>query len=316
MKSVSCEVLYRPDSPEHRFLPEGPYSLSGGRLSWVAIQHGAAATVGSVNVLDIRTGVNQSFELPGRPGFAFPTDQDGTFACGVERELGLFNLATATWKVLASGIDSHVENTIINDGVVYEGNLIFGCKDLEFQTRKAGLYLWRAADQQLVTLRNDQICSNGKAVIETEGVTWLMDIDSPDQKITRARLDIAAGSLANQETIVDLTEEDVFPDGMLVTPNHKSLIVAIYNPQDADAGEARQYCLQTGVLQQRWLCPGAAQVTCPQLVATAEGVRLLLTTAVEHLPPERQTNQPNAGCLFQGATEFQSTGDQPVFPLP
>ena len=313
MQTVSCELLYRPQSTEHRFLPEGPYSLSNGRISWVAIQHGPQSTVGSVNVLDLSTRTNESFELAGRPGFAFPTDQDGTFVCGVERSLGLFNTATSAWTELASDIDGDVNNTIINDGVVYDDNLVFGCKDLEFKTRKAGLYLWRAADRQLIALREDQLCSNGKAVIERDGATWLIDIDSPDKQITYSRLNIADGTLTERSVIVDLTSENVFPDGMIMTPDHQSLIVAIYNPDDADAGEARQYSLQTGELQRRWLCPGAAQVTCPQLVKTSIGVQLVLTTAVEHLPAERLKTQPNAGSLFIGETEFNSIGDQPVF---
>jgi hypothetical protein len=44
-------------------------------------------------------------------------------------------------------------------------------------------------------------------------------------------------------------------------------------------------------------------------------VRLLLTTAVEHMPVEQQQRHPNAGCLFIADTPFTSLGDQPVFRL-
>lgn len=313
MKRTVCDILLRPETDELRFLPEGPYASPDGRLSWVAIQHGADATHGSVNLLNPVTGETWSYPLPGRPGFAFPTDRPGVFVAGAERAAGLFDTTDGQWTEFVSGIDAGVENTVINDGVIHDGNLIFGCKDLEFSTPKAGLYLWRAADRQLIPLRTDQICSNGKAVIDSDQGQLLFDIDSPQKKITVSELNIAEGTLGDPRVVVDLTSEDVFPDGMILTPDHRSLIVALYNPNDAECGEARQYSVDGGELECVWECPGAAQVTCPQLLQTESGVRLVLTTAVEHLPPERQPGQPNAGCLFIGDTSFESIGDQPLF---
>lgn len=313
MKRIVCDILLRPETDELRFLPEGPYANPDGRLSWVAIQHGADAKQGSVNLLNPVTGESSSFVLPGRPGFAFPTDRPGVFVAGAERELGLFDTAAGQWTPFATDVDADVSNTVINDGVIHDGSLIFGCKDLEFATQKAGLYLWRASDRRLIQLRNDQICSNGKAVIDSDQGQLLFDIDSPQKKITVSELNLSAGSLGDPCVVVDLTSEDVFPDGMILTPDHRSLIVALYNPNDSEFGEARQYSIEGGELECVWECPGAAQVTCPQLLPTESGVRLVLTTAVEHLPAERQAGQPNAGCLFIGDTSFESAGDQPVF---
>ena len=313
MTRTSCKVLFRPESEELRFLPEGPYTNPDGRFSWVAIQHGANATYGSINLLDMSTGAAQSFQLPGRPGFAFPTNQPYVFVCGAERSLGLFNTSTGNWSEFATDVDTAVDNTIINDGVVFDGNLIFGCKDLEFATPKAGLYLWRSADNRLIQLRDDQICSNGKAMVERSEGLSLFDIDSPRRTITVCDLDINSGCVGAPDVVVDLTSEEYFPDGMILTPDHSSLIVALYNPHDTACGEARQYSIRNGRLEAVWECPGAAQVTCPQLLTTDAGVELVLTTAVEHLPAERHSNQPNAGCLFAGKTEFDDIGDQPVF---
>ena len=39
----------------------------------VSHQHGADATVGSLNIYEVASRTNQSFELPGRPGFAKPS---------------------------------------------------------------------------------------------------------------------------------------------------------------------------------------------------------------------------------------------------
>ncbi len=289
MHSTICEVVYRPETEALRFLPEGPYNVGKDRLSWVAIQHGPEAAFGSLNLLSVTCAENTSYTLPGRPGFAFPTDQPNLFLVGAERSLGLFDTTSDEWRELATGIDADVTNTIINDGVIYDGSLIFGCKDLEFATPKAGLYLWRRKDQKLIQLKRDQLCSNGKAVVQSDGNLWLYDIDSPTKRITRSILDIEAGTLAQTETVVDLSSEEVFPDGLVLTPDHQSLIVAIYNPADAEFGEARQYGLADGPLQAIWKCPGAAQVTCPQLFQNDGEVDLILTS-------------------------FRTAGDQPVFP--
>ena len=179
MKEYTTEVVLKPDNDDLRFLPEGPYPFGQNKLSWVAIQHGADAKVGSLNILDLLTGENRSCDLPGRPGFAFPTDRENTFVIGLERTVGLFDLESNRWTPLIEGIDQAVSGTIINDGILFADGLIFGTKDLRFQEKKAGLYLWRYRDQQLVQLRDDQICSNGKGILQSEGKTTLIDIDSP-----------------------------------------------------------------------------------------------------------------------------------------
>lgn len=317
MKTTETEILHQPESAALRFLPEGPYSLDHDRMSWVGIQHGADSTRGSINVLNLSDGTNQTFDLPGRPGFAFPTDKPGVFVAGVERSVGLFITATGEWSPFIQAIESTVTNTIINDAVVFEGNLIFGCKELEFKTPKAGLYLWRRSDRTTIQLCNDQICSNGKAIVRNvDGTLTLFDIDSCTKQIIRRMLDIEQGTVGPVEVVVDLTSENVFPDGMILTPDHKSLIVALYDPGDPIAGAARQYSIADGKLEAVWTCAGSPRVTCPQLIRHQGRVRLVLTSAVEHMPAEQLALHPNAGCLFVGDTPFDSIGDQPVFPCP
>ena len=316
MKITETTVLFRPETAALRFLPEGPYSLRDDRVSWVGIQHGADSTVGSINILYPSSGVNQSFRLHGRPGFAFPTNHDGEFVTGVERSVGFFDTKTDRWVSFVTNVDAEVSNTIINDAVIFEGNLIFGCKEMEFQTKKAGLYLWRRRDKAVIRLRNDQICSNGKAIIRNSDASLtLFDIDSCTKQITRCALDIDAGTVSPPEVVVDLRSADVFPDGMILTPDHKSLIVALYDPGNPRSGAAHQYRIADGKLESIWTCPGSPRVTCPQLIRHEGCIRLLLTTAVEHMPTEQQAMHSDAGCLFIGETDFDSIGDQPVFDV-
>lgn len=315
--STDARVLFLPDEPGLRFLPEGPTSLGVGRFSWVAIQHGPTATQGSLNIFDVASRTNQSYPLPGRPGFAKPTTRDGCFLVGCERELGLFQLSDGSWQTLTDDIDQDVDNTIINDGTLYAENVVFGTKDLEFKTQKAGLYLFRGADRSLIRLRADQICSNGKDVLDTgEGGLHLIDIDSPTKRVVRYRLNIEAGEIGEEETIVDLNDLEAVPDGMTLTPDEQSMIISFYNPNAAEFGETRQYNLLSGELEHIWRTPLSPQNTCPLLLELEDGtVKLIIATAVEHMPAERQKAAINAGALFIADTTFRSSPATPAFPI-
>jgi sugar lactone lactonase YvrE len=314
--TFDCEVLYRPTGDELAFLPEGPIQCGDGKFSWVAIQHGADARKGSLNIFDLSNGENRTYRLAGRPGFAFPTDREGSFVVGAERKIGLFQLGSASWETLCEGVDAAVEGTIINDGVVFEDGLIFGTKDLQFKEKKAGLYLWRKRDRRLIQLRSDQICSNGKVILDGSGdrVTFL-DIDTPTKKVVQYTLDVAAGRLSEPEVILDLHEREDFPDGMVLTPNGASVIIAFYNPHEAPHGEARQYRIGTSELEAVWRTPMSPQVTCPLLMEFDSKVKLVLTTAVEHMPPEKRQRHSNAGCLFIGDTGFNRAPAPPRWSI-
>ncbi len=315
--TTDAELLYLPDSDAMRFLPEGPTAAGPGKFSWVAIQHGADATQGSLNIFDIPSRSNRRFELPGRPGFAKPSTRPGTFVVGCERSVGLFSTEDQSWQVLTSDVDSDVEGTIINDGTVYGENLVFGTKDLEFKTPKAGLYLYRGSDGKLIRLRSDQTCSNGKDVIDSgDGGLHLIDIDSPTKKVVRYRLDIASGQLTDCQTVVDLSDLPSVPDGMTMTPDEQSLIISFYNPNPAEFGQTRQYSLYSGELEHTWRTPLSPQATCPLLLAMPDGsVKLIITTAVEHMPEERRGESPSAGGLFIADTSFRTAPATPAFAI-
>lgn len=312
-----AEVLYMPESEAARFLPEGPTALGVGKFSWVAIQHGPEAKVGSLNIFDIDSKTNVEFPLHGRPGFAKPTTQANTFLVGCEHELGLFNTDSGQWQQLTGDVDSDVDGTTINDGTLYANNVVFGTKDLEFKTKKAGLYLYRGDDGKLIRLRDDQICSNGKDVIDSgKGGLFLIDIDTPTKKVVRYKIDIADGSICDEEIVVDFGELDAFPDGMVMTPDEQSLIVSFYNPNPAEYGETRQYSLYSGELEHVYRTPGSPQATCPLLIQVADGsIKLVITTAVEFMPEDRRDSAPNAGALFITDTKFKSPATNPHFPV-
>ena len=293
-----AQPLSTPNSAELRFLPEGPFPIAESVLSWVGIQHGLESKTGSVNRLDLRSGSNESFELPGRPGFAFPCQTPGRFVVGCERSLGFFDTETSRWEPFCEGVDASVENTIINDGLFLDDNLIFGTKDLEFATKKAGLYLYRGRDGKLIQLRDDQICSNGKAILTSDGQTQLIDIDSPTRTIVSYPLDVDGGTIGSPSVLVDLTSDPAVPDGAILTPDGSGIIVSMFLPSVAEYGETRLYDLKTGEKKVVWKTPGSPQNTCPALVLHEGSLKLIITTAVENMSADDQQQCPNAGQLF------------------
>ncbi|MGI9474361.1 MAG: SMP-30/gluconolactonase/LRE family protein [Rubripirellula sp.] len=306
-----------PDSNALRFLPEGPVPLQDGQCSWVGIQHGVDSTNGSLNLLDLSSMVNRSYDLPGRPGFAFPCSTPGRFVVGCERSLGFFDVESGAWEAFCDGIDADVTNTIVNDGLVYEDNLIFGTKDLEFATKKAGLYLFRGSDQKLIRLRADHICSNGKIMLNAEdGGLRLLDIDSPTRQVVSYPIDIAAGTLGEPEVVIDFAGDPAVPDGAIATPNGKHVIVAMFRPEVAEWGETRMFDRASGELVCTWQTPGSPQNTCPALVRVDGRLQLLITTAVENMTAEDLQKCPNAGQLFLADVDIEDDGQPLVAAYP
>lgn len=306
-----------PETDELRFLPEGPCALADGVFSWVGIQHGVTATSGSVNIYDLNSKTNRSFNLPGRPGFAFPCVSDNglptRFVVGCERSLGIFDTSDGVWTPFCEGIDADVENTIINDGMIVGDDLIFGTKDLEFATRKAGLYLWRRRDEKLIRLRDDQICSNGKAIrTASDGSTQLIDIDSPTRQIVSYPIDTDNAILGDAEVVIDLTDDPAVPDGAILTPDGAGVIVSMFLPGVADYGQTRLYDIASGELKIVWQTAGSPQNTCPALVQQGDKLKLIITTAVENMDAAAQSACPNAGKLFAADVDFPNPNDKPL----
>lgn len=311
---IEAVPLNVPDSDALRFLPEGPYQIAPGKFSWVGIQHGSDATHGSLNRYDFATKENVSLDLPGRPGFAFPCKTKNRFVVGCERTLGFFDVATADWEPFCEDVDQDVTNTIINDGLAIDDNLIFGTKDLEFATEKAGLYLYRGRDRKLIRLRDDQVCSNGKAIVADNGSLSLIDIDSPTRQVVRYTLDIDKGTLGESTVILDLTSDPAVPDGAILTPDGTGLIVAMFLPQAAAFGETRLYDLASGDCRTIWRTPLSPQNTCPALVEHDGTLKLVITTAVENMAQADRAVCTNAGKLFVADSGLEiADWNPPVF---
>jgi sugar lactone lactonase YvrE len=312
VRATAATVLHAQSSEADRFLPEGPRAVTvGGRpaLAWVNIQTAADAAGGDVHVR-FWDGGHRTYAQPTRPGFLFPTDRPDTLFVGREKEVGLLDLATNTFRALAA-IDDADPRTIINDGEVVPGGraVVFGTKDLRFADPIASLYLFTLDDNRVSVLAGRQTCSNGKVFAREGSDLILYDIDTPKKNVVRYRLDVPARKVSAPQVVLDVSHIDGSPDGM-VDAGDRSVIIAFYNPASVTEGRAIRFDLKSGAAVEEWTAPGSPRVTCPLLVEHAGRTRLVLTTATEGMPADQRARCPNAGNLFWAET----TGLNPPAP--
>ena len=318
--------FFQPETEELRFLPEGPRSLQNypagaSKLGWVAIQHGAGRTEGSVNILDLTSLSNTSLPLRGRPGFFAETTQPGIVLVGLERELAYFNLMTGVLGETVAQIEAD-PSVIINDGLAVEGGVLFGAKHVDFKLPLAGLYFFDFATLQVHTILDKQTCSNGKYLRRDSQGATLIDIDSEPRTISRYRLDAKLERVLESCLIKPPESLPAVPDGLRPAPAHDgepegtNIIIAFYNPENVSHGVAHQIRVCDGEVVCEWIIPGSPRVTCPEFVKIGGEVKLLFTTAVEGMPADQREHTPGAGCLFIADTAFEALpAPPPLLPV-
>ena len=318
--SIYAQPYFEPESEELRFLPECPrvlqnYPGDGSKLGWVAIQHRAEIHRGSINVLDLASGENTSFRLPGRPGFFAETTRPGVVLVGLERRLAYFDLLRGE---LEDGPEVTKDpRVIINDGLAVDGGVLFGTKHLEFNRPIAALYFFDAARQTVHTVLDGQTCSNGKFLRrDAEGAT-LIDIDSIPKTICRYRLDSKLEHVLDRSLINSPDSLPGYPDGLRPSPasadgpEGESVIVAFYNTAMVADGVAKQIRVADGKVLCEWGIPGSPRVTCPEFVKLNGRVKLVFTTAVEGMTLENRRLAYGAGTLYIADTPFDELPSPP-----
>ena len=315
MRSYTCRPLFDPQTEALRFLPEGPRVLQnfgGGRplLGWVAIQHGADVPRGSLNVLDLKTRENQTFDLPGSPGFLAETTREGVVVVGIDRRLVLLDLTTG--EVSETGISAtNDERVLINDGIPIPGGLLFGTKHVEFNQTIAALYRYDCESRQMIELVDKQMCSNGKFFRPGEDGPTIIDIDSNPKTITRYRFDRDFTKSIESSLVVPPDSMEAFPDGLRHTADGSSIVVAFYDSRAIDKGLAQEFRLSDGEVLSEWIVPGSPRVTCPEFVELDGKVCVIFTTAVEGMDDEARALAPAAGRLFYAETPFDVMPEPP-----
>ncbi|HLK21167.1 MAG TPA: SMP-30/gluconolactonase/LRE family protein [Bryobacteraceae bacterium] len=286
------------------------HPAGGTLLGWVAIQHAVDAKTGSINVLDLASGRNTSFPLPGRPGFFAETTKPGVVLVGLERRLALFDLVTASLEETGPVVTSD-ERVIINDGLAIDGGVLFGTKHLEFNQPIAALYHYDCVAKSVRTVLDRQFCSNGKFLQRSSDGAVLIDIDSIPKTITRYHFDAGLQRLLGSSLVTSPERLPGYPDGLRPAPDGESVIVAFYNPEPVANGLAQQIRLADGEVLCEWVIPGAPRVTCPEFVLLDGEVKILFTSALEGMPDETRRLAPASGSLFLADTPFHKLPEAP-----
>jgi sugar lactone lactonase YvrE len=304
MRTTQATVWHTPRHEESRYLPEGPRLLAGDdAITWVNIQRSATAFNGELFRWNRVTKELKKHPLPGRPGFAIPTNHPDRLIVGCDQTVGMYDLCRQNFRLLAC-ITPTTPDTMINDAQVVPGGtgIIFGTKDPAFKIPAGHLYYFDAKDNSITVLADKMTCSNGKVFTDAE---TLLDIDTPRKCITQYHWNAKKRQLKETGIVLDLRSRDDFPDGM-IDGGDGTVIIAFYNPNTVTVGRAVRFDLSTGEAMEEWTTPGSPRVTCPLLFEENGGVQLLLTTADEGMPAELRANCPNAGCLFISDTTMPS----------
>jgi hypothetical protein len=322
---IVAQSYFEPTSEELRFLPEGPRVLrnhpGGAQLGWVAIQHAADLLEGSINVLDLVSGRNRTWPLPGRPGFFAETTRPGVLLIGLERRLVYFDLLTGGLEETGIQVTTD-ERVIINDGLAVDGGVLFGTKHFEFNQPIAALYFFDSATRRVHTVLGGEICSNGKFLRRDAESATLIEVDSAPKAITRYRLDARLEHVLEQSPVTAADCLPAIPDGLRPSPGREnepegeSVIVAFYNPGSVADGVAQQLRLSDGAVLCEWHIPGSPRVTCPEFLEVEGKVKLVFTTAVEGMPAATRRLAFGAGNMYIADTPFhQMPAPPPLVPL-
>ncbi|MBG98782.1 MAG: hypothetical protein CMN58_00380 [Solibacterales bacterium] len=313
MNTFICKPFFEPNTEALRFLPEGPRVLQnfsqGGDplLGWVAIQHTADVLRGSLNVLNLATRTNQTFNLPGSPGFFAESTREGVVIVGLDRRFVLLDLTNG--EVSETGI-TVTEDTrlLINDGIPIPGGLLFGTKHSD---NIASLYRFDCETRQVIELVDKQTCSNGKFFQADDNGPTIIDIDSDPKTITNYRFNPTFTEPVASSLIVAPESLQAFPDGLRQSADGLSIVVAFYDERAVEMGLAQEILLSDGKVLSEWIVPGSPRVTCPEFVELDGKVCLFFTTAVEGMDDEARAMAPNGGTLFYAETSFNILPDVP-----
>ena len=308
--NLNTEILFEQDAVRLKHLPEGIQFVDNRTLCWVNIQNGYQEKHGSICQLNLKTKEFSSLDIPSRPGFVFSTSEKNKFLIGAESSVRLFDYAKNQWISDIFNITDRHPEAIINDACIFEHGLIVGTKDENVERPIAAVYFCSFADGTVIKLLEKQTCSNGKVVTKNGSHSILFDIDSPSQTVMRHLLEIdsSGAKITESNVLIDLTDLDACPDGMCITPDNKSLLIAMYNGSvEQKNGEARQYNIQNGKLERIFICDGAPRVTCPTFYTSNSKIFAAFTTAINgprHEVAQLLDSAPHSGCILHSPTQY------------
>ena len=259
---------------------EGPlWDATTARLWWVDI------TGERVHCFDPASGSDSSWRAFGQPGGVI-LDGAGDPVVASPEGLAVLDRDTGTTDLLVPIEQDRPENRSNDVKVDSRGRAWVGTMAFDKRPGNAALYL---VDGDTATRVVDGLTiSNGPAFDETGGRLYLADtalcaVDVFD-------LDPRTGTLAGRRSFLDLSDAEVWPDGMAVD-DEGMLWVAL-----GRAGAVHRY-RPDGALD------GAVEVPTSNPTSVAfggvDGGDLYITTSWTDVEPDSRAGQPLAGAIFR-----------------
>lgn len=212
---------------------------------------------------------------------------NGDFIGALQNGFGFIDRANGKVKMI-SNPEAHLPNNRFNDGKCDpQGRFFAGTMPLSEDKPTGNLY---CLEKDLSVIKKIE------GVTVSNGLAWSSDhktfyyIDTPTREVVSYDYDKSTGDIKNKKTIIKVSEEDGFPDGMTIDAEDMLWIahwggwqVVRYNPEN-------------GQKMFHITLPAAHVTSC-----TFGGENLgdlYITTAKKDLTPEQLQNQPLAGALF------------------
>jgi len=264
-------------------LGEGPlWDNRTGHLYWVDILEGTlhfydAGNSGSHNALSIKPFIS-SIVPRHNGGFAL-TLQDGFYA---------FDSSTHQISLLAEA-EAHLTDNRFNDGKCDPaGRYLAGTMSLSNQPSRGALYQLDS-NHTVKHLLSEVSISNGLAWT-SDGETMYY-IDTPTRQITAFDYDLATGDVQNRRTVVQIPEDQGYPDGMSID-SEGMIWVAHWG-----GWQVSRWDPNTGKKLGSIPIPASQVTSCTFGGPNLD--QLYITTARAGLSDEDLTKQPLAGGVFQ-----------------
>jgi sugar lactone lactonase YvrE len=259
-------------------LAEGPCWLADReRLLWVDI------TAGHVHLLDPPAGMDRLIEVGQPVGAAVPAD-DGRVALAVRDGFALLDLDTGRVEMIAE-VESEISGNRMNEGKCDSAGR-FWAGTMALGGRPGAGALYRLDDRRRVERMVDPVgISNG--------LGWSVDdrlmyyIDTLEDRIDVFDFDPATGAISDRRPFA-VIDGGGHPDGMTVDAEG-GVWVALWG-----GGRIVHY-LPDGTAVDAVEVPVAQTSSCS--FGGPDLRDLYITTAWQHLPPERR--EPHAGSLFR-----------------
>lgn len=267
-------------------LGEGPcWHQEEQVLYWVDILGKA------VHRYDPETGQDQQWDVGQLVGTVVPRASGGLLVA-LENGLADFDPQSGKlqhWDVL----DDHQEIRF-NDGKCDpQGRLWVGSMDHVQEARAMGRLYRIDHDGSVHVMEEDITISNGLAWSPDN--TQMYYIDSPTRQVCAYDFDAASGDISNRRTVITLTGDQGYPDGMTID-TEGMIWLAHWAGQ-----RVCRWDPQLGELLDTISTPAPHTSCC--CFGGPDRTELYITTARKGLTPEQLTAHPRSGHLFRCKTQ-------------